>query len=129
MSKKRKPAPAKKKKAFDRTSPEEIRKLWTGAAKGGLGSGTTFDKEIFDKYVPALEKKIKENLDGGAKFDAAAEKATKQVGKDIGVVCKMFTKGSIVSKDTFDVVFKFMKNHPLCPATGGAGGWCDIGIP
>jgi len=130
VKRKKKATPAaRKKRALDRTSSEAIRKLWTASARKGLGAGKAFHQDIFDAYFPALEKKIDANLAAGAKFDAEAEKNTKQVANDIGAVCRMFTKARTVSKDSFDTVFKFMKNHPLCPGTGGAGGWCDIQTP
>jgi hypothetical protein len=133
MTKKKKAAPVKKrakKRAVAAPTKEDIRKMWTGSAKSGLGSGKAFHQDIFDAYFTPLEKKIQENLDSGATFGATEEKNTKQVAKDIGKVCRMLTKDGTVTKDTFDAVFRFMRDHPLCPAPGaGGGGWCDIPTP
>ncbi len=79
------------------------------------------------RYTPRLIKKVDGKLKNGDVFDKEAEKDTKTVAKDTGKICRMFTEGREVSKDTFDLVFEFVqKNHPVCPAGGGAGGWCEI---
>jgi hypothetical protein len=36
------------------------------------------------------------------------------------------SRDSVVTKDTFQSVFKLLKKHPACPRIGGAGTWCDI---
>jgi hypothetical protein len=116
----------KKSRKRDITAAEIFEK-WTDGAKDGLGFGKKFSSDIFDEYESRLLDSIQLMLDNGEVFDKEAEKNTKAVAKDTGKICRMFTEGKTVSKDTFDLVFDFVrKNHPICPAGGGAGGWCEI---
>jgi uncharacterized sporulation protein YeaH/YhbH (DUF444 family) len=121
-----------KKKTYPRktardVTAQDIFDLWVDSAKSGLGIGKKYASDIFDEYEPRLLESIQAMLDDGETFDNDAKKATKQVAKDTGKICRMFTLGKTVSKDTFDFVFLFVReNHPICPAGGGSGGWCEI---
>ena len=116
-----KPSPQDKKEA------ERILKIWRDAAKVGLG-GKRFAKIITARYEPRLRERILFRLvDKKDVFDKKAEAKTKTVAHDTGVVCAMLTKGSEVSKDTFQDVFFLLKRHVACPRKlHGAGTWCDI---
>jgi len=121
-----------KKKTYARKTARDITAqdifdLWVDSAKSGLGIGKKYASEIFDEYEPRLLESIQAMFDDHQVFDSDARKNTKQVAKDTGKICKIFTQGKTVSKDTFDLVFLFVReNHPACPAGGGGGGWCEI---
>jgi hypothetical protein len=114
----------KKKKSPDAKEAERILTIWRNAAKAGLGR-KRFAAAVTARYEPRLRAKILQRLKRQV-FDAKAEKNTKAVAHDTGVVCAIMTEGSEVSKDTFQNVFLLLRKHPACPRLGGAGTWCDI---
>ena len=120
MAKKSKKKPSKRV-----VTAQEILDIWTAATKSGLGVGKKLHREILETMTPILLARIQTKLAAGDDFATDKEK-TKTVAKDVGKICRMFTKGSTVDLDTFTLVFEFVKdNHPVCPPSGGSGGWCD----
>jgi hypothetical protein len=106
---------------------QDIFDLWLTAAKSGLGVGKKFEKEILDEFEQRLLDAIQQAFDKGNVFDKNAERNTKQVAKDTGRICRMFTLGKTVDVDTFTLAFTFVRdNHPACPGGGGGGAWCEI---
>jgi hypothetical protein len=104
----------------------EILQLWTTAAKAGLGAGKHFASKIPKEINPLLLARIQKRLANGDDFGKDKEK-TITVAKDLGRICRMFTTTDTVDPETFKLVFQFVKdNHPVCPPTGGGGGWCEI---
>ena len=117
---------AKKKQAAHEYTAQEILDLWTAKAKNGLGSDKHFARAIPEAVNGKLLARIQKRLDNGDDFDRDKEN-TLAVAKDLGKICRMFTPGNTVDLDTFSLVFEFVRdNHPVCPPTGGAGGWCEI---
>jgi len=116
----------RKPSSSDAKEAERILTIWRKAAKVGLG-GKRFARAITTRYEPRLRNRILTRLGKGEVFDRTAEAKTKTVAHDTGVVCAMLTKGSEVSKDTFQDVFFLLKRHAACPRPQlGAGTWCDI---
>jgi hypothetical protein len=108
---------------------DQIVDLWEKAAKAGLGRGKKFDSKMAEDFRGRFKKSIQTHLDGPppAKFDKAAEKATKTVARDLGAICRMLTPGTTVNRETFTNVLDFVQtSHPACPGTG-SGAWCDVG--
>ena len=109
----------------DAKEAERILTIWRNAAKVGLGR-KRFAAAVTARYEPRLRAKILQRLGKREVFNSKAETNTKTVAHDTGLVCAIMTKGSEVTKDTFQNVFMLMRKHPSCPRLGGAGTWCDI---
>ena len=106
----------------DAKEAERILTIWRNAAKVGLGR-KRFAAAVTAGSEPTFRAKILQRLKRQV-FDAKAEKNTKAVAHDTGVVCAIMTEGSEVSEKThFRNVFSLLRKHPACPRLGGAGTW------
>lgn len=122
-----------KKKAL---TGEQIFKMWMKEAQNGLSRSKTrkFSQDIYDNHTPLAAAHIDDLLSGdpatgrpALQFGEPEKKATNQVAKDLGKICRMLTKGSkVVSEDIFDRVRKLVsRSHAVCRSgASGAGDWC-----